>query len=573
MRLLLKHPSPPSGPHRHVPTIGALISSCAPGLTKYESLSKWPPDVFALAGVLLKVTGVYRCAVRNAKWRRFKDDVRARHLEALAAEWRRAAAREQAAPEEIRQIWRRVVAKKTRDKPISVLNDDENLRHDLFDLVGMADDACKDVGVPYVYTEAADQFLERAARQILQSTSPGTASTLCSGHIASSVVCVLPKCHVPQVGMTFRSMTHFLALCQLGELLPTWILAPPPASAGRLGAKQRLLLVPSPHVVKPEQFRIVHDRRCGRASFPDDQRFFSYVPESREEWLQTTFRAILEQAVRTGPIDGVIFPELSLPSDDELNLAHAILSEVCPLAFILAGVGGPDPHDHHRNAPGRNTAQYIFPSQETDTYIKFIQRKHHRWRVTDSQQKQYGIDLQLDEALDLWEHIDLPDRRIHFCSTRSWFTYCFLICEDLARQEPVAELVRAVGPDLVIALLFDGPQLSERWPGQYATILADDPGSSVLTLTNIGMVELCSTPPKRKPSRSIALWKDRTGKATPIDLAKGAAAVVVTLVKEKQEEFSIDGRSDARAEHLLLQSVGGKPCEQIRLAPLARIGR
>ena len=40
-------------------------------------------------------------------------------------------------------------------------------------------------------------------------------------------------------------------------------------------------------------------------------------------------------------------------------------------------------------------------------------------------------------------------------------------------------------------------------------MLADDPGSSVLTLTSHGMVER-SRPPGRDASRVVALWKDPT---------------------------------------------------------------
>jgi 5-methylcytosine-specific restriction enzyme A len=47
--------------------------------------------------------------------------------------------------------------------------------------------------------------------------------------------------------------------------------------------------------------------------------------------------------------------------------------------------------------------------------------------------------------------------------------------------------MRSVGPNLVVALLMDGPQLTARWPARYASVLADDPGSSVLTLTSLGM--------------------------------------------------------------------------------------
>jgi hypothetical protein len=61
--------------------------------------------------------------------------------------------------------------------------------------------------------------------------------------------------------------------------------------------------------------------------------------------------------------------------------------------------------------------------------------------------------------------------------------------EDLARPDPVGDLVRSVGPNLVIALLMDGPQLRARWSGRYAMSLADDPGSFVLSVTSLGTTE------------------------------------------------------------------------------------
>jgi hypothetical protein len=61
---------------------------------------------------------------------------------------------------------------------------------------------------------------------------------------------------------------------------------------------------------------------------------------------------------------------------------------------------------------------------------------------------------------------------------------------------------------LLIALLMDGPQLKSRWSGRYAGVLAEDPGSSVLTLTSLGMA-LRSRPivagKRIEVSRAIAL--------------------------------------------------------------------
>jgi hypothetical protein len=142
-----------------------------------------------------------------------------------------------------------------------------------------------------------------------------------------------------------------------------------------------------------------------------------------------------------------------------------------------------------------------------------------------------------------WEHVDLSDRRLLFVSLPA-LVLSVLICEDLARPDPVGDLVRAVGPNLVIALLMDGPQLRGRWPERYAMALADDPGSSVLSLTSLGMSELSRPAQGASRSRIIALWKDRTGTSNEIELPSGCGGIVVTLSFQSEEEWSADGRRD-----------------------------
>jgi hypothetical protein len=119
-----------------------------------------------------------------------------------------------------------------------------------------------------------------------------------------------------------------------------------------------------------------------------------------------------------------------------------------------------------------------------------------------------------------------------------------LTYEDLARPDPVASLVRAVGPNLLIALLMDGPQIRERWASRFATVFADDPGCSVLSLTSIGMSQLSR--PRGGPDRSrvVAIWKDSFGGATEIELPPGSAAVAISLSIRYREEYTADGRGD-----------------------------
>jgi hypothetical protein len=96
----------------------------------------------------------------------------------------------------------------------------------------------------------------------------------------------------------------------------------------------------------------------------------------------------------------------------------------------------------------------------------------------------------------------------------------------------------------VVALLMDAPQLGVRWPARYATVLADDPGSSVLTVTSAGMVDLTRPPRSAKPSRSVGLWKDARSDFVELELPQGAMGLLLNLCIEDVEEWTADGRSD-----------------------------
>jgi hypothetical protein len=68
---------------------------------------------------------------------------------------------------------------------------------------------------------------------------------------------------------------------------------------------------------------------------------------------------------------------------------------------------------------------------------------------------------------------------VHFLEVGEGATLASLVCENLAQIDEVANVVRSVGPMIVINPLPDGAQLSSRWSARYASVLADDPGSAV----------------------------------------------------------------------------------------------
>jgi hypothetical protein len=119
-----------------------------------------------------------------------------------------------------------------------------------------------------------------------------------------------------------------------------------------------------------------------------------------------------------------------------------------------------------------------------------------------------------------------------------------IVCEDLTQNDEVSEIIRSVGPTFMTAFLLDGPQLASRWGARYASVLADDPGAAVLTLTSYGMARR-SRPGRHDPSPVIALWKESDGGAREILLEPGSHGVLLTVCGDVATRRSADQRRPA----------------------------
>jgi hypothetical protein len=168
------------------------------------------------------------------------------------------------------------------------------------------------------------------------------------------------------------------------------------------------------------------------------------------------------------------------------------------------------------------------------------QSKHHRWSLDRSQILQYHLGGVMHPDVAWWEAIEEPPLGLEFIEVAE-LTLVSLVCEDLAQNDDVAALMRSVGPTAALIGLLDGPQLSSRWAARYASVLADDPGSAVLTLTSSGMAKR-SRPHGRDPSPVIALWKGPAGGVREIPLEGGAHAVVLSVAMSRATRRSADGR-------------------------------
>ena len=136
--------------------------------------------------------------------------------------------------------------------------------------------------------------------------------------------------------------------------------------------------------------------------------------------------------------------------------------------------------------------------------------------------------------------MDVPRKAIQFVEVAE-LVLTSLVCEDLAHNDEIAQLIRWVGATLVMNVLLDGPQLTSRWTARYASVLADDPGSAALTLTSYGMAER-SRPHGHDASSVITLWKDPTQGVAWIPLEPGAHGVLLTVSVDRATRYSADLR-------------------------------
>src|SRR3712207_9064428 len=64
--------------------------------------------------------------------------------------------------------------------------------------------------------------------------------------------------------------------------------------------------------------------------------------------------------------------------------------------------------------------------------------------------QQYELGASLHPRLAWWEAMDVPARSRFFVVANDWLTICPVVCEDLARLDPTADLIHQVGPSLVV---------------------------------------------------------------------------------------------------------------------------
>ena len=506
----------------------------AAGTPMTDRLLEWPPDVFALTNVVLARAEAFRYALSVQEWppQRFDDWARA-VVEAARAWSAWAEDRTGALPDLVAEEWR--VLGQGAEVPLKQVEPgrDDRVCEALLTLHAIADEACAGLGVA-LDSSGGDGCVYRArGREVLARTGS-------LARIDASQLRVLPKVITPPTG---RPAFSRYACVQGPGIDARWHKIPARHRGTDLRSEYAtLLLLPWPLRVQASDFHPVGQvQRLAK----DPYGFFEFNPAVGLD-LDLLDRVLVAARQEAGSVDVVLLPE-SAVAEDEIDDLEAVLDGHGVIA-LAAGVRKPPPRTgrfpnnwlHLGFNPRLEKGRPVRPGEEGEPWFHIRQNKHHRWSLDESQVEQYHLGAALHPRIRWWEAMDVPRKAMQFVEVAE-LVLTSLVCEDLAHNDDIAQLIRSVGPTVVWNLLLDGPQLPSRWTARYASALADDPGAAVLTLTSYGMVER-SRPPGQDASRVIGLWKDPTRGVREIPLEPGAHGVLLTVCMDRATRYSADLR-------------------------------
>lgn len=514
-----------------------------------SDIVSWPPNVFLILYTLLEYTDKYRLIVSpqsHFKW--YQSDredaenlsiIWKKYLESLGQRKRFPVQQKQILSSELNNIF----SDKYLELDVYDLLNDPIFTKSAFKLLVSVDELFSNINICDTKYDDVLEFilLYRAAifnnaRRKLNSAKGINENDDFSGlpNLAdndSKFGFVTFKTSIPQSGLTINNLCHNLTVIK--PAVKPSVIANKLDSTSFDKKSYNILFLPWPLDVESDSFMKSQDKNIEMNGYFD---FFDYSPAS-EVNLSHFYSALISTIERVGKIDLIVLPECAI-NEKMFNRLKDILFEAFgeKSPSLLAGIYGRDVE----KSCSKNAAKLAFIG-EARKFDSVEQKKHHRWFLDRSQLRAYNLSGALDPSKKWWENISVDRRNLLILHTMNGVRLCPLICEDLARQEPVAQAVRATGPNLVVSLLLDGPQLKGRWPGKYSAVLSDDPGASVFSVTALGMT-MRSTGLGDEPSRGVALWSEPNNGAETLELADNGIGLIVELEICEDELWSMDGR-------------------------------
>lgn len=553
---------------------------------KLKKLMSWPPNAYALCAALLDETGQYTQLVSpsSSNCHTLKNFPKPDEIDEIGLLWCKNISRQEKVLDSLINSTTKIEHIPLEQLVLSTLNTPKIIKEaisrvfdknclnkslyehvtggiltDILFILSVSDSASMGFAVDSAATiENIDHGLKSTfsiVDFVLHINNRESLSTFCRSRIS-----VLPKTLVPPVGISINSLSHHLSMIR-GEVTAYWndIFV---KSSTQPQDDLNILILPTPFKIEDKQFiTLTTVHKANKASY------FSYSPTKKiDEITEITEKLLIAAHNAKSYIDIIIYPEATFTLENYKILLESlknISKKLNRAPAVIAGVVYDEKSTTEDNTSTgfltKNTSIFTAPSkyetiqENSDEFpistLGYEQVKHHRWQLDEKQIQTYDLGAQFQDNCIYWEGISIETRQIVFHQWGNWFSFCTLICEDLARQEPIASAIRSVGPNLIVALLLDGPQLPSRWPGRHATTLTEEPGSSVLTVTALGMTE--RSKPKspgikidKSINRTVALWKDQVAGAIPLALEEEKHGIVLNLASHWKEGITADGRSD-----------------------------
>jgi hypothetical protein len=507
-----------------------------------DDLLEWPPDMFALADLVLERSQAYRFVFSPPEgevWPPVRTESWPRAVEEAARQWRSWADEcDGDLPGLLATEWS-VLRERAGTTTLTDLGRSLEWRtcEALLTIHALADEACAGLGEPLSASDGIGCVYRARGRELLARTGS-------LARVPSHQFRVLPMLRIAPGGSSLRALARYACVVPPGVDVQWHKVPTRHPGVDRRVDYATLLLLPWPLRIRQTDFHALESIMPTHGD--ESYGFFEFAPSERLD-LDLVDRLLVAARDEVDSVDAVVLPESAVDEDEVEELE--VLLECHGVVMLITGVrqqsylrgGRPSNWVHTGLSPslekGRPPARAA-----SEEWLHVRQNKHHRWSLDASQLFQYNLGGALHPNVRWWEAIEVPRRSVEFLELGEETTLVSLVCEDLAQIDEVADIIRAVGPTVVTTLLLDGPQLTSRWSARYASVLADDPGSAVVTLSCFGMVDRCR-PPGLEASRVIALWKDPTrGTAREISLEPGAQGVLVTGCGQRGYRRTADGR-------------------------------
>lgn len=558
-----------------------------PADTAWDEPPNWAPDLFGIAAYLLEHAGAYHHFTPGGVPLGFSDfeltiddDLR-RQVQKEAKRWRAAATHR---PTFVSDAWKRIYT--TPKSVCSAYNQDRTSLpawwKDAVVLAAYADETCLHVGHAgsagtAVIADWVQQVVVANANAAINGTATAGAShrdqvsisegpfSICLA-ASEDMFCVQPKARTPDIGCTIRSMSQNLSLMPPTGVLQTgWRMVP----SDTLGPPDKTpfscLFIPYPYKIDPTSFAVLK----GGAQwswFKVDQDWLPRGDAEEAKFLTFVGRLLEEASTTPGGerINAIIFPEYALTwklheklvafiqkkSDEEAKRkAGRVYGSI---EFVISGASSNCDEKEGNFVLTTQLVDVVNGAVRKKTAVHTSRNKHHRWQITPQQILEYDLKPGFnngkgDDLLPAyWERVGIPRRRLNTHQFRDQSVLTTLICEDLARAEPVHKYVRAVGPNIIFVLLMDGCQIEQRWPARYAMGLSEDPGSAVVTLTSRALVARSNAKRRRdgdtNPKWSVALARDPGEDPKQIACPLSNEGVILKFAARESAELTLDGR-------------------------------